>query len=337
MKPKTNVVIICYGAYDYTKATIGSLFEKTNTSFNLTVIDNGSDFQTREFLEYLQLPANCHKYKVVHNTRNMGVGYAYNQGFLASIEDGIKYTCFCNNDLYFSRGWLEILEDCLDKNPNVAMVNPLRPSTRTHYDDRMSTMSRLMQVEETLDYKKELEDFMRVPIAEFDGFCKGIVSRNRGTSGSNIEFLKFPDSLSTCVCLANNNHIKQLGYFADPIFKKYGSEDVDTSWRVMRLGYDCAISKDVYIHHFRGKSLQSTRLNRKELLKVSNRLLYTRWRREISIFLKEQLSRGVDVAHNLTAGTDEYWLLSQLNSDVDLLGAMQSWGRHERETVSIKA
>lgn len=323
MDVKTNVVIICYNALSYTKATVESLFNKTYSPFNLTIINNGSNHNTRVFLEQLKLSKNCKKYTLIKNNANRGVGHAYNQGFQLSLKDNVKYTCFCNNDLYFSDNWLAKLEKCLDDNQAIAMLNPLRPSAKTIYSPGLSTLARLMQINKTFDYKSELENFTSMPIEKFDLFCEKIIQNNRQSLKDDIEILEFPDSLSTCVCLINNSHFKKLGNFADPIFKKYGSEDIDTSWRVMKLGYQCAISKNVYVHHFRGKSLSDNNLNRRELLKVANKLLYKKWRSEINSFLQNQETRGIDIAGMFAVNTgntgNQYWLLSQLNNDADLL------------------
>jgi GT2 family glycosyltransferase len=324
MIARTNVVILCYNALPYTKATLSSLFEKTDSDYTLTIINNGSNSDTKEFLENLVVPGQCKEYTLVNNAENMGSTFANNQAFTISQEKGMQYTCFCNNDLYFSTGWLRRLEQCLDENPNIAMVNPLRPSTRTLFSSNTLTMDRLSSLEETSDYRKELEDFTGMSVDSFDDFSDTIVNVNNTNPSNPVEIIRFPDALSTCVCLVNNDHIAKLDHFAKPIFTSYGGEDIDTSWRVMQAGYDCAVLKNVYVHHFRGKSLKSNKLNRQALIRASNQRLYGEWMDEISAYLIDCMKSGIDMKKRLETDTNNDWLLSQLNKDVDLFKNLYS-------------
>ena len=86
------------------------------------------------------------------------------------------------------------------------------------------------------------------------------------------------------------------------------------SWTIMDLGYDCAVDHAVYIHHFRGKSLKDNSLNRIELLKRSNKLLYKKWSPHIDEHIKQQLDIGNDVISRIRSGAnDTYWLLHELD------------------------
>ncbi len=322
---RTNIVVLCFNALTYTKATLQSLFLSTDTPYILTIIDNGSDEDTQEFLKSLNPPETCEKLILIRNDENLGVGHAYNQGFNVSIAENTLYTCFCNNDLYFSKDWLVVLESYLDSHQNVAMVNPLRPSTTTMYSSELSTMDRLHQADETDNWEQELINFTNRPISEFNDFCGDIIEFNCAYYNADDTILKFPDSLSTCVCLARNKQLLKLDSFANPVFKGYGGEDIDTSWRVMGQGYDCAIYRKAYVHHFRGKSLKPNGLDRRALLARSNRLLYESWRHEINRFINHEISQGVDVRGKLSNVTnDEYWLLSQLDADINILDGIQN-------------
>lgn len=321
MAIKTNIIILCFNSLAYTRTTIESLFSKTFNRYHLTIIDNGSKLATTNYLAKLKPKGLCSGIKIISNPYNLGVGPAYNQGFKFSVEHGFKYSCLCNNDLFFSRDWLEILENHMDKNPNIAMINPLRPSSRVKYSADISTKEKLVSINDTLDYQKELTDYMEMPISDFDEFCQKIISNNQ--IDNNLEIIKFPDSLSTCVCLVNNANMMRLGYVANNIFKKYGSEDIDACWSIIKLGFDCAIAHDVYVHHFRGKALTDNNLDRRKLLNESNVILYDKWKKEIDTFLIEQTKKGVDVANRLSRDQgDEFWLLSQMNNSVNLMSSI---------------
>jgi GT2 family glycosyltransferase len=313
-----NIVVICYNALPYTKATLFSLFNTTKLPYFLTIIDNGSNDGTKEYLQQLKTPKYCKEYIFIDNKENMGVGYAYNQGFNVSVEKDCEYTCFCNNDLYFQKKWLVKLKKYLNKNPDVALLNPLRPAERTRFDNNTSTMKKLKSINETDDWRKELKEYSGYSHQKFDQFCKFIIKNNRYKH--DLEILRFPDSLSTCVCLARNSVIKEIGHFADPIFPKYGGEDIDLCWSIMENGYKCAILHNVYVHHFRGKSIKINKMNRQMMLRKSNEILLSKWKNKIMEFLSKQRQSGVDIKNKLKENRgDNYWLLSELNESTKFL------------------
>ena len=318
MLTRTNVVIITYNALEYTRATIESLYENTDNNFYLTVVDNNSRQDTVEYLDSLRPAGYCKKVTIIKNDDNMGVGYAYNQGQQLSFDIGVEFTAFCNNDLYFSRSWLRKLENSMDHNKGLAMLCPLRPSAKVTYDGSISTRDKLFQIPEVESWQQELLAYTELTLDQFSEFSDKISKAN---GGSRVEEISFPDSLSTCVCLTRNSVFRKIGNFADPsLALSYGGEDIDMCWTVMKLGYGCAIDHGVYVHHFRGKSLASNNMNRTELLKVSNRVLYSKWSDDIWELIDRKAGLGEDVVSQiLTRGNSEYWLLYELNNDIEFI------------------
>ena len=98
-----NIIIVCWNAVNYTKVTLCSLINslKKINDFRLTIIDNGSNDKTNDFLNEFVSTNNEHEIKLIKNKKNMGIGFAYNQGLNESIKTGSDYTVFCNNDLFF--------------------------------------------------------------------------------------------------------------------------------------------------------------------------------------------------------------------------------------------
>jgi GT2 family glycosyltransferase len=259
----------------------------------------------------LQPTIFCKKITIIKNSKNAGVGYAYNQGQQVSFNEGLEFTAFCNNDLYFSTDWLIKLENRMDGNQNVAMLSPLRPSAKVRYDSDTSTRDKLFELPETDDWVTELKSYTGLPIERFDEFSRLVSRVNRD---GEVEIIIFPDSLSTCVCLTRNSVFRTLGYFSDPRFTVYGGEDIDMSWTIMSMGYDCAVDHDVYVHHFRGKSLKSNNMKRQVLLKRASKILYTKWKDVIQEYIVEKRSKGIDIAVQIRGGrSGEYWLLFELD------------------------
>ena len=145
--PKVNVVVVCWNALQYTICTLDSLFKTVDIDIYLTIIDNGSDNDTRNYLSTLSVPVFVKNISYIRNEKNLGIGAAYNQGFFQSIVIGCEYTVFCNNDLFFSESWLSKMLEFMRNNRDVALLNPLRPSCNDYFDDnRYTTMDKLLGI-----------------------------------------------------------------------------------------------------------------------------------------------------------------------------------------------
>ncbi len=312
---KSNVIVLSWNALDSTKVTLDSLFNATKNAFELTLVDNASTDGTQEYIVDLEVPDNCTAKHVVLNETNLGPGGGYNEGFKVSFERNISYTAVCNNDLYFQKGWLEMLERHLDEHEDTALVGPLRPSTKVKFNNDLSTAARLATVPGNSGWQSELELYMERPLEEFEEFCDEIRDINGGQGSETLRIM--PDALSTCVALARTSIFYTLGYFAHPSFKAYGGEDIDTSWTLGELGYKCTILRDAYVHHFRGKSIGQNKLDRAEFIRRGNEQLYGKWRDQIHSFLNDESNNGVDVNAKMQGDSgDEYWILNRLNRDL---------------------
>ena len=225
-------------------------------------------------------------FSYIKNNNNMGIGAAYNQGFFQSLIIDCEYTIFCNNDLFFSKGWLSKMIKFMDDHKNIALLNPLRPSSNDYFNrDGMTTMGRLMNVVHS-NPRKELKDFIG-DFVSFDAFCNHISKVNIEKHGLFRE-IHFPDSLSSCVCMSRMSILKKYNYFANNRFKQYGSEDIDLCWTILNDGYKCAVLNNTYIHHYRHKSVEENKLDYNTSLKVTNTELYSKWKEKIISYLNKQ-------------------------------------------------
>ena len=67
----------------YTICTLDSLFKTVDIDIYLTIIDNGSNNDTRNYLSTLSVPAFVKNISYIRNEKNLGIGAAYNQGFFS--------------------------------------------------------------------------------------------------------------------------------------------------------------------------------------------------------------------------------------------------------------
>jgi len=96
-----SIVIPVYNRHGITEQCIRSIYENTYILFELIVVDNGSDADTKKVLEDLQ---SEYKFRLIRNENNLGFSVANNQ----AIENRKgKHVFLLNNDTVVTENWLD--------------------------------------------------------------------------------------------------------------------------------------------------------------------------------------------------------------------------------------
>lgn len=117
-----DIVIPVWNLKDYTERCIESIIKNTQYPYRLIIIDNGSEKETREYLEGLKndkriLPG---RYMLIRNEKNLGCTKAINQGIEASTAE---YVCLLNNDTIMMNGWLTEMVKVAEMSPEIGIIN----------------------------------------------------------------------------------------------------------------------------------------------------------------------------------------------------------------------
>lgn len=114
-----SIIIPIYNQPELTAACVASLYQHTDTkSFELILVDNGSDRLTQALLQ--ELTHRHPNVRQLRNPENRNFATGCNQGFAASQGD---FVVFLNNDTTVTQGWLPPLVEALHR-PDVAAVQP---------------------------------------------------------------------------------------------------------------------------------------------------------------------------------------------------------------------
>ena len=118
---KCDIIIPVWNQPESTKECIEAVMRTTKYPYRLILIDNGSEAETRLYLEGLKKP-NSPEITLIRNETNLGYIKAVNQGLRVSDA---PYICIMNNDTVPGIGWLENLVTFAHQHNDMGLVNPL--------------------------------------------------------------------------------------------------------------------------------------------------------------------------------------------------------------------
>ena len=117
---KCDIIIPIWNQIEFTKACIEKIENSTRYPYRLILVDNGSDQETRIYLESLK--EKNRNVLLIRNEKNLGFVKAVNQGLRISEA---PYVCVLNNDTLPGEGWLGEMVKFAEKNPQIGLTNPL--------------------------------------------------------------------------------------------------------------------------------------------------------------------------------------------------------------------
>jgi len=211
-----SIVIPVFNELKYTRECLDSLFKYTSSEkYELIIIDNGSKDGTGKYLATLFIPNK----KIITNSRNMGVAYAWNQGIRASTGE---YIAIVNNDINFTPNWLENFEEAFQKYPEIGVLFP-----------------------QTVE---------RIRPANFDVIAEEV---SRGPCVVKLINDPFPNPKG-CVgwfMVYRREVFKMAGTF-DENFEMYWYEDTDMFHRLMDSKIPCGQLQNVVVFHYGARTLK---------------------------------------------------------------------------------
>lgn len=114
-----DIIIPVWNELQYTRRCIESIQPNTKIPYRLILVDNGSDNETRNYLQ--QLAQQNGNITLIRNKENLGFVKAVNQGLR---ESNAPYVCVVNNDTVVTDGWLSRLMDLAEGRPEIGLVTP---------------------------------------------------------------------------------------------------------------------------------------------------------------------------------------------------------------------
>ena len=242
---KVAVIILNWNGEKLLREYLPSVIETTDSSIaDVIVADNGSTDSSVELLrkEFPQV-------KLLEFSENYGFAEGYNRAIKAT---NYPYTVLLNSDVATTEGWINVLYDYMEANPNVGACQPkIRAYTnKTHF--------------------------------EYAGAAGGFIDRNgypycRGRIFDTVEEDKGQYDEVVSIFWATGAALmvrSQLYIDAGGLDKEFFAhmEEIDLCWRILLTGSEIMAVPQSVVYHLGGGSLPASN-PRKTYLNFRNNLL----------------------------------------------------------------
>ncbi len=224
MKPLVSILIVNWNSKENLKDCLSSLFKISYQNYEVVMVDNGSVDGSVEFVEK-EYP----KVKIVESKENLG--------FAGGNDFGIKhchgkYVLFLNNDTIVTKNFLNELVDFIEKDEDLAIVQPTilfhRPGL--NLDKKINSVGSFLLKSgflHHLDYGKEYK------------------------ASSYKESYEIFTAYGACF-LVRKKVIDEVGLFDSDYFAYF--EETDFCHRVWMSGYKIKIITNPIIYHKGGST-----------------------------------------------------------------------------------
>lgn len=211
-KNKTSIIIPVHNGASYLKKCVESVYANTDSPFELILVDNDSDEQTKKYIMAQE------KAVKIFNRRNLGFAKAVNQGIRAASGD---YMAIVNSDIIFYGNWLKNMLQVLQK-PGMGMVGPMT--------NRTVGLQRIKLAKSIENNKKAFEIFSNAMEMKFKN-----------------EYFEIHRLVGFCFVF-KREIVDRIGLL-DERFEIGCFEDFDYCLRVRQAGYSLAAAKNVFVYH----------------------------------------------------------------------------------------
>ena len=246
-----GIVICVHNALEDFKNCIVSLYSKKTLPFHLVVVDDGSNNETKRFLQKSSLK---YGFELITNEMSKGYTIAANQGINALSA---KYIVLLNSDTIVTYKWLEKLIECMESDESNGIVGPLSNAASWQSVPKL----------------KEGDDWCLNPL-------NGLTVEQMANIVQISTEKKFPEvPLINGFCyMISKKVIDAIGNLDDQTFPRgYGEED-DFSIRASEAGFKLRVADNCYVYHQKSKSF--TPEGRKRLITTSKQSLFKKHSKE---------------------------------------------------------
>lgn len=250
--PKSLAIVICvHNALDDVKITLESVVHNLYQSFELILIDDGSDEPTKEYLDWFSKHTGYTT--LIRNDKPKGYTRSANIGLKTAKSD---FCLLMNSDVILTKQAISLMLKCFDASSRIALVGPLSNAASYQSIPELSakeggwSLNPLPEGWTPQTLADELEANIQPSLPEvpiLNGFCTMIRSAI----------------------------FQKIGHLDEQAFPLGYGEENDFCLRAQKAKYKLVVADNAYVFHAKSKSFGSTR--RSELNQKGNKVLYERY------------------------------------------------------------
>ena len=229
---KVDIIVCVHNALTDVRCCLNSVVKsRKSLHHNLIVIDDGSDKDTRDYLE--NFSRNVSWCKIYRNERSLGYIRSANIGLRLSTGE---FVILLNSDTVVTEDWVEKLSDAIFSSTDIGLVSPLSNAAgyqsipKIQGSKNQTVINKIPQRLQANDVNRFCEEWTkahilpRVPLLH--GFCFGI----------------------------KRKVIEKIGYFDEKNFPRGYGEENDYCFRATDAGFSLVVATHTYISHAKSKS-----------------------------------------------------------------------------------
>ena len=228
-----DIIICIHNALEDVKACLESIIRYTNHPYFLILVDDGSDQETKDYLNYFSQVQNT---LLIRNEIAKGYTFAANQGLQKSTSE---YCLLLNSDTIVTPNWLDRMVSCGESDSKIGIVGPL--SNTASWQSIPQVTSGGDWAENLLPEGINIEDMGNI-VAKF----------------SHCLYPRIPFINGFCFMI-KRQVLEEIGYFDEENFGAGYGEENDFCLRTRKAGWELAIADDVYVYHSQSRSYSHER------------------------------------------------------------------------------
>ena len=244
-----SIIVCVHNALSDVRRCLYSVLTATLPPFELILIDDGSDEETRAFLAGF---ARQHDATLIRNARAQGYTRAANKG-LASAE--MPWMLLLNSDTVVSDGWLDGMIATAVQHERIGLVGPV--SNTASWQSLPSVEAAGNWAENPIPADMQLSEMA------------GLVAAAASRQPIDLPFLN-----GFCLML-RRAVLDELGPFDEQAFGAGFGEENDYCIRARKAGWRLVVADDVYVYHAQSRSYSHER--RLALAKRADEALARKW------------------------------------------------------------
>ena len=254
-----SILIPCVGMAEYTKLCVPSILRHTREPYELIFIDIGSLDGTTDYLAGVHDGvAGRIRVEVLRTPTDLGIKDVCKEALQQARGE---FICLLNNDTVVTPGWLNALTALANASDVIGLVGPMSnyaaeeqlvEGVPYRFGPRKATAIPLSAIEPLVDYN------------DVQAFAREFSKENKG------KWIK-TDRLGGFCLLVKKDVIKRIGPDLDE-HSDLGLFDTDIlSSKARQVGYNLAICRDLFVHHFGTRTSVHTAPAITEATQVANR------------------------------------------------------------------